>query len=480
MSSDPKRWRALAVLGIAYLMVVLDVAIVNVALPSIQTDLHFSSAASLQWVVSAYALTFGGLLLLGGRSGDLLGRRRVFMVGLAFFSLFSLLCGLSTSAAMLITMRALQGAAGAILSPSVFSITTVTFEEGAERNKALGILGAIAGSGAAIGVLLGGILTQYAGWDWIFFVNVPIGVGGLALVPLCVRESRATGLARHFDAAGAISVTAGLMLFVYALTRAPTVGWGSAEVILSFVGWAILSALFIVIELRSHSPLLPLGIFRRRTLTGANVIGLLLGVTVFGMFFLLSLYMQEVLGFSAIKTGVGYLAVALTAVVASGVAQALVTRAGVKQVLAVGMILLAAGLAYFTQISVNGSYFGDLFVGFVLIGIGLGFSFVPVSIAALAGATSGEAGLQSGLINTNQQIGGALGLAILTTVATTRTDDLLKADVSHAEAATRGYSLAFWVGVGFALVGLAATLLLLKRDDLRVVVPEPATVSKSA
>jgi EmrB/QacA subfamily drug resistance transporter len=480
MSSDPKRWRALAVLGIAYLMVVLDVAIVNVALPSIQTDLHFSSAASLQWVVSAYALTFGGLLLLGGRSGDLLGRRRVFMVGLAFFSLFSLLCGLSTSAAMLITMRALQGAAGAILSPSVFSITTVTFEEGAERNKALGILGAIAGSGAAIGVLLGGILTQYAGWDWIFFVNVPIGVGGLALVPLCVRESRATGLARHFDAAGAISVTAGLMLFVYALTRAPTVGWGSAEVILSFVGWAILSALFIVIELRSHSPLLPLGIFRRRTLTGANVIGLLLGVTVFGMFFLLSLYMQEVLGFSAIKTGVGYLAVALTAVVASGVAQALVTRAGVKQVLAVGMILLAAGLAYFTQISVNGSYFGDLFVGFVLIGIGLGFSFVPVSIAALAGATSGEAGLQSGLINTNQQIGGALGLAILTTVATTRTDDLLKAGVSHAEAATRGYSLAFWVGVGFALVGLAATLLLLKRDDLRVVVPEPATVSKSA
>ena len=480
MSSDPKRWRALAVLGIAYLMVVLDVAIVNVALPSIQTDLHFSSAASLQWVVSAYALTFGGLLLLGGRSGDLLGRRRVFMVGLAFFSLFSLLCGLSTSAAMLITMRALQGAAGAILSPSVFSITTVTFEEGAERNKALGILGAIAGSGAAIGVLLGGILTQYAGWDWIFFVNVPIGVGGLALVPLCVRESRATGLARHFDAAGAISVTAGLMLFVYALTRAPTVGWGSAEVILSFVGWAILSALFIVIELRSHSPLLPLGIFRRRTLTGANVIGLLLGVTVFGMFFLLSLYMQEVLGFSAIKTGVGYLAVALTAVVASGVAQALVTRAGVKPVLAAGMILLAAGLAYFTQISVNGTYFGDLFVGFILIGIGLGFSFVPVSIAALAGATSGEAGLQSGLINTNQQIGGALGLAILTTVATTRTDDLLKAGVSHAEAATRGYSLAFWVGVGFALVGLAATLLLLKRDDLRVVVPEPATVSKSA
>jgi EmrB/QacA subfamily drug resistance transporter len=402
------------------------------------------------------------------------------MVGLAAFSTLSLACGLSTSSTMLITFRALQGAAGAILSPSVFSITTVTFEEGSERNKALGILGAIAGSGAAIGVLLGGILTQYAGWDWIFFVNVPIGFAALALVPLFVRESRADGLARHFDAAGAISVTAGLMLFVYALTRAPSVGWGSAEVILSLVGSAILLAAFIVTEMRSRSPLVPLGIFKRRTLTGANVIGFLLGVTVFGMFFLLSLYMQEVLGFSAIKTGVGYLAVALTAVVASGIAQALVTRAGVKPVLAAGMIFLAAGLAYFTQISVNGSYFSDLFAGFILIGIGLGFSFVPVSIAALAGATSGEAGLQSGLINTMQQIGGALGLAILTTVATTRTDDLLKTGVSHAEAATRGYSLAFWVAVGFALAGLGATLMLLKRDDLRVIVPQQASVSETA
>jgi MFS family permease len=237
---------------------------------------------------------------------------------------------------------------------------------------------------------------------------------------------------------------------------------------------------FIVIESRSSSPLVRLSIFKRRTLTGANVIGFLLGITVFGMFFLLSLYMQEVLGFSAIRTGVGYLAVALTAVVASGLAQALVTRAGVKPVLAAGMIFLAAGLAYFTQISVNGTYFGDLFIGFILIGIGLGFSFVPVSIAALAGATSGDAGLQSGLINTNQQIGGAVGLAILTTVSTTRANDLLKAGVSHAEAATRGYSLAFWVGVGFALGGLLATLVLLKRDDLRVEVPETASAGEPA
>jgi EmrB/QacA subfamily drug resistance transporter len=480
VSSDPQRWKALAVLGIAYLMVVLDVAIVNVALPSIEQDLDFSSAQSLQWVVSGYALTFGGLLLLGGRLGDLLGRRRVFMVGLGFFALFSLLCGLSVSAGMLIVMRLLQGAAGAILSPSVFSITTVTFEEGAERNKALGILGAIAGSGAAIGVLLGGILTEYVGWEWIFFVNVPIGVGTLFLVPLVVRESHAQDMERHFDAWGAVTVTAGLMLFVYGLTRAPQVGWTSAEVILSFVGWAILSAAFILIELRSRSPLVPLGIFRRRTLTGANTIGLVLGMTVFGMFFLLSLYMQEVLGFSAIKTGVGYLAVALTAVVASGVAQALVTRAGVKPVLAAGMALLGAGLAYFTQISVDGTYFGDLFIGFILIGIGLGFSFVPVSIAALAGATSGEAGLQSGLINTNQQIGGAIGLAILTTVATTRTDNLVSDGVSQTVALTQGFSLAFWVGVGFALIGLVTTLLVLKRDDLRVITGEPTAATESA
>jgi EmrB/QacA subfamily drug resistance transporter len=464
---DPNRWKALAVLGVAYLMVVLDVSVVNVALPSIQTDLGFSESG-LQWVISGYALTFGGLLLLGGRSGDLLGRRKIFMVGLALFSLFSLLCGLATSSGMLIAMRALQGAAGAILSPSVFSITSVTFPEGSERNKALGILGAIAGSGAAIGVLLGGVLTEYVGWEWIFFINVPIGVATLFVVPLVVHESRATDMERHFDAAGAVTVTAGLMLFVYALTRAPTVGWGSAETIGAFLGWAILTAAFVVIELRSRSPLVPLSIFRRRTLTGANVIGFILGTMIFGMFFLLSLYMQQVLGFTALETGVNYLAVALTAVVASGVAQALVTRAGVKPVLTAGMLLLAGGLAYFTQISVDGSYFADLFPGFLLIGVGLGFSFVPVSIAALAGVTGKEAGLASGLINTNQQVGGALGLAILTTISTTRTSNLVEGGVAKTSALTSGFQLAFWVGVGFALLGLATTLIALKRDDLRL------------
>jgi EmrB/QacA subfamily drug resistance transporter len=474
VTADPQRWKALAVLGIAYLMVVLDISIVNVALPSIQEDLDFSESG-LQWVVSGYALTFGGFLLLGGRAGDILGRRIVFMVGLAAFSVFSLLCGLAWSAGVLVAARMLQGAAAAILSPSVFSIVTVTFEEGGERNKALGVLGAIAGSGAAIGVLLGGILTEYVGWEWVFFVNVPIGLGALFFVRSFVRESKAPDLARHFDAWGATTVTGGLILFVFALTRAPTEGWTSPEVVLSFVGWAVLSSSFIVIELRSHSPLVPLTIFRRRTLTAANAIGLILGTAVFGMFYLLSLYMQIVLGFSALETGLGYLAVALTAVLSSGAAQALSTKAGVKPVLAAGMALLAAGLIFFTQISADGSYVADLLPGFFLIGVGLGFAFVPVSIAALSGATGKEAGLASGLINTNQQIGGAIGLAILISISTTRSDNLIDDGVAQIDALTDGYSLAFWVAAGFAILGVIVTLFALRREDLVMEHAEPAS-----
>jgi EmrB/QacA subfamily drug resistance transporter len=470
---DPRRWKALAVLGVAYLMVVLDVSIVNVALPSIQTELDFAPE-DLQWVVSAYALTFGGFLLLGGRVGDLLGRRTLFMVGLALFALFSLLCGLAVSSGMLIAARALQGIGGAILAPSVFSIVSVTFAEGAERNKALGILGGIAGSGAAIGVLLGGVLTEYVGWEWIFFVNVPIGLGALVFVPRLVQESRAEGLARHFDAAGAVTVTASLMLFVYGLTQSNNVGWGSAQTIGVLLASAVLMAAFLVIEARSHSPLVRLGFFRRRTISGANLIGFGLGTMVFGMFFLLSLYMQQVLGFSAMQTGVGYLAVALTAIVASGAAQALVTKAGVKPVLTMGMLLLAGGLLWFTQVSVDGSYAVDLLPGFFLVGVGLGFSFVPVSIAALAGVSGEEAGLASGLINTTQQIGGALGLAILTTVSTTHTANLLEGGTPQLEALTDGFSLAFWAALGFAAVSLLTTLLVLRRDDLRTPEAEAA------
>ena len=465
MTADPRRWKSLAVLGIAYLMVVLDVAIVNVALPSIQTDLGFAPE-NLQWVVSAYALTFGGFLLLGGRAGDLLGRRKIFMIGLLAFSAFSLLCGFSTSEEMLIAARALQGAAGAILAPSVFSITMVTFEEGAERNKALGILGAIAGSGAAIGVLLGGILTEYAGWEWIFYINAPIGIATFFLVRRFVAESRVEGLARHFDALGAVTVTASLMLLVYGLTQANNAGWASAQTIGVLIASAVLMVATLFIEQRSPSPLVPLRFFRRVTPTGANIIGFGLGTIVFGMFFLLSLYMQQVLGFSAVKTGLGYLAVALTAIVASGIAQALVTKIGVRPVLAAGMLLLAAGLVYFTFISVDGTYLSDLLIGFLLIGVGLGFSFVPVSIAALAGVPPVEAGLASGLINTSQQIGGALGVAIMTAVATSRTDSLVESGTDTPQALTDGFSAAFWVGVAFAVASFIVTFVLLRPREL--------------
>ena len=462
---DPNRWKALAVLGIAYLMVVLDVSIVNVALPSIQTDLDFSPE-DLQWVVSGYSLTFGGFLLLGGRAGDLLGRRRLFMVGLAGFAAFSLLCAVAQSDGMLITARLLQGAASALLAPSVFSITLVTFQEGAERNTALGILGAIAGAGAAIGVLLGGILTEYAGWEWIFWINVPIGIATLVLVPRFVRESRVEGLARNFDSFGAVTVTASLLLLVFGLTQANREGWGSAQTIGVIAASVVLMAVFLVIEARNRHALMPLSFFRRRTPTGANIVGFGLGTIVFSMFFVLSLYMQQVLGFTALEAGVGYLAVALTAVVASGVAQALVTRVGVKPILAGGLAAILAGLIWFTQIPVDGSYFANLFGGFLLIGVGLGFSFVPVSIAALAGVPPREAGLASGLINTSQQIGGALGVAILTTVSTTRTDSLIEDGTPQPQALTDGFSLAFWVAAGFAVAAILATLFALRRSDL--------------
>ena len=475
LAADPRRWKALGVLGIAYLMVILDVSIVNVALPSIQNDLGFTTE-DLQWVVSGYALTFGGFLLLGGRAGDLLGRRRIFMWGLALFAITSLLAGLATESWMLIAARLLQGAAGAILSPSVFSIISVTFQEGAERNKALGILGGIAGSGAAIGVLLGGVFTEYIGLEWIFFVNVPIALGTLLLVRRYVAESRADGLTKHFDAWGAVTVTASLMLLVYGLTETTNAGWTAAHVLGAFAASAVLMAIFLTIELRSRSALVPLGIFRRRTLSGANLIGFGLGTMIFGMFFLLSLYMQNVLGYSAIKTGIAYLSVALTVIVAATISQMLVTRLGVKPVLVTGMVLLMGGLVYFSQVSSTGSYLGDLLPGFLVIGVGMGFSFVPISIAALAGVKGPEAGLASGLINTSQQIGGALGLALLTTVATTRTESLLGSGTPAPEAMTNGFGLAFLVAAGFALVSLITTLVVLKGDDLKVTAAEPAPV----
>ena len=471
---DPRRWWALALLCSAYFMVILDVSIVNVALPSIQADLHFKPG-DLQWVLSAYALTFGGFLLLGGRAADILGRRRVFLVGVVVFTAASLVCGLSTSEGMLIAARAVQGLGAAILSPSALSIITTTFDEGAERNKALGIWGAMGGSGAAVGVLLGGVLTKWLGWEWIFFVNIPVGALVLATTRSVVKESRAEQAGRHFDAAGAVLITSALSLLVYALTQANRNGWASATTIGILIASAVLHVVFIAVESRSKAPLVPLGIFARlRTLTGANVVSFLVGGLTFAMFFMLSLYMQQVLGLSALQTGAGYLAVALTAIVSAGVAQALVTKAGVKPIMTTGVILMGLGNLWFTQVSPDGTYAVDLLPGFFAIGIGLGFSFVPMSIAALAGVAPHEAGLASGLFNTSQQIGGALGVAVFATVATNRTSDLLKQGDSQSVALTGGFTLAFWVAVGFAVLALVATLLMIHPEEIAEPAAEPS------
>jgi EmrB/QacA subfamily drug resistance transporter len=458
---DPRRWLALAVVGTAFFMTVLDVSIVNVALPTIASDLHFSPE-NLQWVVTAYALTFGGFLLLGGRAADLLGRRSVFMVGVALFSIASLVCGLANSDGMLIAARAVQGLGGAIISPAALSIVSAVFTEGAERNKALGIWGALGGSGAAVGVLLGGILTKYAGWEWIFFVNVPVGALVFTAAPRIIRESRVQVAARHFDPLGAVTVTGGLALFVYALSRAPFEGWGSARTILLIILSAGLLVAFLVVERVVDEPLMPFQIFRIRTVAGANVVGALLGAALFANFFVLTLYVQDVLGYSALRTGLTFLATAGTAVVAAGVAQSLVTRVGVKPILAIGLVLMTAGMLWYTQIPVDGSYWPNLLPGYLFVGVGIAFSFVPVTIAALAGVAEREAGLASGLINTSQQIGGGIGVALASTVFTSH----IGKGRPTLQTLTDGYALAFWVLVAFSVLALAASLLLIRREEL--------------
>ena len=476
VATERRKWLALALLSVVQFMVVLDIAIVNVALPSIQVDLGFSQE-NLQWVISAYALVFGGFLLLGGRAADVLGRRRIFLAGLIVFTVSSLLAGLAWSEASLIGARALQGLGAAIISPAALSILSTTFAEGRERNIALGVWGAVGGFGAAAGVLLGGIVTDALSWEWIFYVNVPVGVAAFALTPLLLGESRDARV-RRFDLPGAVLVTGGLSLLVYAITQAGQDGWLAAGTVGFFAGALGLLAAFVVWELRHPEPLMRLGIFRIRTVAGANVAGFIMGTAMFSMFLMLTLYMQQVLEYSAMKTGVAYLAVAGTAIVWSAVAAQLVTRVGVKPVLTTGMLALTAGLVYFTQVSVGGSYLGDLLPGFLLIAVGIGFSFVPISIAALAGVEAREAGLASGLINTSQQIGGALGIAALATIATSRTADSVAGGSQLPAALIDGFTGAFVAGALIAGLGIAAALLLIRRDELEqpveVVEAEPA------
>ncbi len=456
-----KRWIALILLCVAQFMVVLDSAIVNVALPTIGEKLHFTES-SLPWVVNAYVLTFGGFLLLGGRLADLLGRRRVLLFGLVLFALASLCGGLAATSGQLIAARAVQGLGAAIVSPAALSIVTTTFEEGAERNKALGIWGAVAGSGAAAGVLLGGILTEGLGWEWVLWVNVPIGIAAALIAPTLIAETRDETEVRHFDIAGALTSTLGISALVFALLDAETVGWGSFQTIGTLVGSALLLAAFVVIERRSRWPLVPFSIFRSRTVTGANVVGILTGAALLSMFFLISLYMQQVLGYSPIKAGLSYLPLAVSIVISAGIASQLVTRVGFKPILAIGMALIAGGLVWFSGISVHGSFLGDILGPSLLAAVGLGFAFVPLTIAAVAGIEDREQGLASGLINTSEQVGGALGLAILAAVANSIIGG------SHDPVVlTEGFQSAFLVGAAFAIVGLIATLLLVRTSDSR-------------
>jgi len=474
--ANPRRkWLVLAIVGAAFFMTVLDVAIVNVAIPSIQKDLNVGET-TVQWVLTAYAITFGGFLLLGGRLADLLGRRLIFVIGLVLFTLASLLCGLANSADVLIASRAIQGVGAAIISPAALSIVSTTFEEGAERNKALGIWGALGGSGAAAGVLFGGILTKYLGWEWIFFVNVPVGALVLGLTFPFVPESKAELGHRRFDALGAVTVTSSLAILVYAIAKAPDVGWATARTILLLILAAALSAIFVVIERRTEHPLVPFSIFRIRSLLAANIVGFLLGAVIFANFFVLTLYVQEVLGWSALKTGLTFLATAGTTVIWAGVAQALTTKLGPRLVIVVGLIVLAASMGWYTQIPVGGHYWPDLLPAYITFAFGLAFAFVPVTIAALAQVRSEEAGLASGLINTNQQIGGAIGVAVSSSIFISRAKDLLKSGDTPAQAFTSGYQAAFWALIATALVGAVVAFVMLR--DTKA--PEPVGEAEPA
>jgi EmrB/QacA subfamily drug resistance transporter len=465
-----RRWIALILLCFAQFIVVLDASIVNVALPSIGEALDFSQD-NLAWVVNAYVLTFGGFLLLGGRLADLLGRRRVFISGLLLVAAASLAAGFAANEGQLIAARAAQGLGAAIISPSALSIVTNTFSDGSERNKALGAWGAVAGAGGAAGVLFGGILTDGPGWEWVLWINVPVALIVAALAPRLILESRSKAATRHFDTAGAVSVTAGLSVLVYALVDANDAGWGSAQTLGLLALSAALITAFIATELRSQAPLVPFRIFRLRTLTGANTVGLLVGGSLFSMFFFITLYMQQVLGYSPIDAGLSYLPLALMIIIASGVASQLVTRVGFKPVLAVGMALIAAALLWFSQVSVGGGFVSDILGPSLLAAAGLGFAFVTTTIAAVSGVREQESGLASGLINTSQQIGGALGLAVLATIANSRTDDLVASTGAGrpelTNALNEGFQSAFLGGAGIAALGLVLTLVLIRGRDSR-------------
>jgi EmrB/QacA subfamily drug resistance transporter len=472
-SSLSRRWWALALLATAEFVVILDASIVNIALPSIGRGLHIS-LANLSWVVNAYVLTFGGFLLLGGRIVDLLGRRRIFTVGLALFSAASLAGGLAQNEAWLITARAVQGLGAALLAPAALSLVTSIFREGKERNRALSAWGAVAGSGAAAGVLLGGVLTSWLGWRAVLFVNVPIGIAAILLTPRLIAESRGELTGRSFDLPGAVTVTAGLSALVYALVRAGTVGWGSPQTIGVLAAAAVLLAAFVVIERRSHAPLVPFAFFRNRNVTAANITMVAAGAAVIALFYFLSIYLQSILGYSAITTGLAQLPGAIATILAAALASPLVNRFGIRPVLIAGLALFAGGLVWIAQLPVHGHFLTDVLGPTMLIALGLGFAFVPITILSQSGVNDREYGLASGLINTTQQIGGALGLAVLATIATSTTNHLAATHHSINQALTLGFHSAFLGAAGFVtLAALAAMTIGTSRNRMHAQVAAP-------
>jgi EmrB/QacA subfamily drug resistance transporter len=482
-TSSANRWLILVIACLAQFMVVLDATIVNVALPSIQRGLHFSSS-DLQWVVNAYTLIFGGFLLLGGRAADLIGRKRLFAAGIALFSLASLLNGLAQSPGMLIVGRGLQGLGGALVSPAALSIITTTFTDNDDRTKALGVWSAIAAGGGAVGLLLGGVLTDLASWPWIFIVNVPVGIAALALTFRFVPESRVETGHRTFDLAGAVTVTSGLVVLVYAIVKAQAFGWGSARTVgLMAAGFALI-AIFVAIERRSVAPLVRLSIFRVRTLSAADSVMLLVASGLFGMFFFASLYVQEILGYSPLKAGLAFLPVTAGIVIGAGIAQQLIKRIGVRNVGVGGISLATVGMVLLTQLPVHGSYVGDLLTGLMPMSIGMGLTFVPITLLGTGGVSGEDAGLASGLFNTGQQVGGSLGLAILSTVAASQTASLVHSGHAGAGAAitasVSGYHVAFAVAAEMLAAGAVILAVVVRRQDERRLATELVTAAVPA
>jgi EmrB/QacA subfamily drug resistance transporter len=464
--SDRGRWAALIVLCTGMLMIILDSAIVNVALPWIQRDLDFSQA-SLVWVVNGYLITFGGLLLLAGRIGDLVGRRRIFLAGMALFTFASLLCGIAQSQETLVAARFLQGTGGALTSSVILGIIVTMFREPAEQAKAIGVFSFVASGGASLGLLLGGVLTEALNWHWIFFVNVPIGVATFVLARRLVPHEEGIGLKEGADVPGSALVTGALMLGVYTLLEAPRVGWGSTRTLALLGLTVVLFAAFVAREATARTPLVPLSIFRSRTVVGANAIQMLGVAGIFGMFFLAVLYLQRVLGYDALETGIAFLPVSgLIGALSLGASAKLSMRFGPRAVLIPGLALMVLGLLLFTQVPVDGEYLPDVLPIMIVLGAGAGLFFPSLTTLAMSGVEPHESGLASGLINTSLQVGGSIGLAVLAGLATTRSHDLLSAGNSAPAALTGGYHLAFLVGAGLVLVGLATALWLRPEKDL--------------